>query len=50
MQFPYTQQQKGGSGCGVFAIAFVFHAAMGDNASGLQFDQLKMRRNLMKCL
>ena len=50
LQFPYTQQQKGGRDCGVFAIAFVFHAAMGDNVSGLQFDQLKMRHNLMKCL
>ena len=50
MQFPYTQKQKGGSDCGVFAIAFAFHAAMGDNISGLQFDQLKMRRHLMKCL
>ena len=51
MKFPYTQKQKGGSDCGVFAIAFAFHAAMGDNISGLQFDQLKMRRHLMpKCL
>ena len=50
VQFPYTQKQKGGSVCGVFAIAFAFHAAMGDNTSGLQFDQLKMRHHLMKCL
>ena len=42
VQFPCTQKQKGGSDCGVFAIAFAFHAAMGDNISGLQFDQLKM--------
>ena len=40
MQFPYTQKQKGGSDSGVFAIAFAFHAAMGDNISG---DQLKMK-------
>ena len=50
MQFPYTQKQKGGSDCDAFAIAFAFHAAMGDNISGLQFDQLKMRRHLTKCL
>ena len=50
VQFPCTQKQKGGSDCGVFAIAFAFHTAMGDNISGLQFDQLKMRRHLMKCL
>ena len=50
VQFPYTPKQKGGSDCGVFAIAFAFHAAMGDNISGFQFDQLKMRRHLMKCL
>ena len=50
VQFPYTQKQKGGSDCGVFSIAFAFHAAMGDHISGLQFDQLKMRRLLMKCL
>ena len=43
VQFTYTQKQKGGSDCGVFAIAFAFHAAMGDNISGLQFDQLKMK-------
>ena len=50
VRFPYTQKQKGGSDCGVFAIAFAYHAAMGDNISGLQFDQLKMRHHLMKCL
>ena len=43
VQFTYTQKQKCGSDCGVFAIAFAFHAAMGDNISGLQFDQLKMK-------
>ena len=26
VQFPYTQKQKGGSDCGVFAIAFAFHS------------------------
>ena len=47
VQFLHTQKQKGGSACDAFAIAFAFHAAMGDNLSGLQFDQLKMRRHLM---
>ena len=46
VQLTYTQKQKCGSDCGVFAIAFAFHAAMGDNISGLQIDQ----RLKMKCL
>ena len=50
VQFPYTQKQKGGSDCGVFAIAFALHAAMGHSVWGLEFDQLKIRSNHLKCL
>ncbi len=50
VKFPYTQKQRGGSDCGVFAIAFALHAAMGQNISLLEFDQLKMRSHLLKCL
>ena len=28
---PSTQQQKGNSDCGVYAIAFAVHAALGNN-------------------
>ena len=50
VKFPYTQKQRGGSDCEVFAIAFALHAAMGQNISVLEFDQLKMRSHLLKCL
>lgn len=49
VQTPYVQQQRGGSDCGLFAIAFAVHLAFGDNLSTLQFDKALMRRHLLKC-
>ena len=46
---PYAQQQNGVSDCGLFAIAFAVHLALGDDAAGLNFDQSKMRQHLLKC-
>ena len=44
---PYAQH--GVSDCGLFAIAFAVHLALGDDAAGLNFDQSKMRQHLLKC-
>ena len=49
VEMPHVQQQRGGSDCGLFAIAFAVHLAFGDNLSTLQFDQTLMRRHLLKC-
>ena len=40
---PSVQQQKRGSmNCGVFAIAYAYHAARGDDVSKLKFDAAKL--------
>lgn len=38
-----TQQQIGGTDCGLFSIAFAYHAAKGGDASKPRFDQQQMR-------
>ena len=45
-----VQQQKDGFDCGLFSIAFAYHAAAGDNVKRLNFDQDKMRGHLVSCL
>ena len=45
-----VQQQIGGADCGVFAIAFAYHAARGDSMTNLHFEQKLMRIHLIKCL
>ena len=49
MQIPPVQQQNGSNDCGLFAIAFALHAALGDNVEELEFDQSKMRDHIQKC-
>lgn len=44
-----VQQQRNGSDCGVFSIAFAYHAVAGDNLSKLIFDQDRMRAHLVSC-
>ncbi len=44
-----VQQQSGSVDCGLFAIAYAFHAALGDDVSQLRFNQSQMRRHLLKC-
>ena len=34
VHIPPVQQQRGSADCGVVAIAFAFHAAMGDEIKG----------------
>ena len=44
-----VQQQKGMTDCGLFAIAFAYHSARGDDVSKLEFDQSIMRQHLLDC-
>ena len=46
---PSLQQQKGTNDCGVFAIAFAYYMASGDNVEIIEFDQGKMRNHLSDC-
>ena len=43
------QKQKGVSDCGPFAIAFAYHAALGDDLRTITFDQDKLRTHLVTC-
>ena len=47
-QYP-VQQQSGSTDCGLFSIAFAYHAAIGDNLRTLIFDQGRMRSHLLSC-
>ncbi len=46
---PHVQQQVGTYDCGIFAIAFALHAALGQKISSIEFNQSAMRTHLMKC-
>ncbi len=46
---PRVQHQIGGSDCGLFAVAYIFHLALGDRPEELIFDQVKMRDHLITC-
>ena len=35
--------------CGAFAIAFAYHAAIGDDLRQIQFDQQRMRGHIVQC-
>ena len=41
--------QQGETDCGLFAIAFAYHAARGDDLSKIKFHQEKMRQHLVQC-
>ena len=47
---PPVQRQLGDKDCGVFAIAFAYHAARGNDLSGFTFNQAEMRPHLVTCL
>ena len=49
VKVPAVQQQTGKVDCGIFAIAFAYHAASGDNPAELQFQQERMRDHLLQC-
>ena len=44
-----VQQQSGNTDCGVFAVAFAYHAAIGDAIERITFDQGQMRNHLLRC-
>ena len=46
---PMVQRQKGGQDCGVYAIACLFHLALGDKPEELHFTQEEMRLHLVQC-
>ena len=46
---PTVQWQKDGTDYGVFAIAFAYHAARGDDPSRITFNQAKMQQHLVAC-
>ena len=46
---PMVQQQKGGQDCGVYAVACLFHLALGDKPEELHFTQEEMRLHLVHC-
>jgi hypothetical protein len=48
--FPPVQQQLNHVDCGVFAIAFATHAALGKNPAGITFNTNIMRNHLLQCL
>ena len=49
VHIPQVQRQSGSNDCGVFAIAFALHAALGQCIGELTFDQSKMRKHLLEC-
>jgi hypothetical protein len=44
-----VQRQEGIADCGVFALAFAYHAARGDVVETLNFNQRALRVHLLKC-
>ena len=44
-----VQQQSGITDCGVFAVAFAYHAAIGDDLKTITFDQGQLRKHLLHC-
>ena len=44
-----VQQQTGGVDCGLFAIAFAYHAALGENLGKVTFEQESLRKHLVHC-
>ena len=41
-----VQSQAGSADCAVFAIAFGYHAVIGDDVASISFDQMKLREHL----
>ena len=46
---PNIKQQHGTTDCGAFAIAYAYHASLGDDLCTIMFDQKKMRQHLETC-
>lgn len=50
LNFPPVQCQRGGSDCGLFAIAFAVTLCTGFNPSDLQYNQASFRSHLRGCI
>ena len=50
LEFAPCQQQRNGSDCGVFAIAFATSIVLGSAPQNITFDIAKMRPHLVACL
>jgi hypothetical protein len=50
VELPPVQVQSGAVDCGLFAIAFAYDLAAGNDPSNVHYDQCKMREHLTKCL
>ncbi|CAB4043419.1 polycystic kidney disease 1-like 2, partial [Paramuricea clavata] len=50
VELPPVQVQLGEVDCGVFAIAFAYDLAAGNDPSNVRYDQSKMREHLTNCL
>ena len=48
MQMP-VHQQSNARDCGVYSIAYAYHAAVGDDIPSLNFDHTKIRSHLISC-
>ena len=44
-----VQKQEGTKDCGVYSIAFAYHAALGKNLEEITFDKDKLRSHLVTC-
>jgi hypothetical protein len=50
INIPRVQQQEGCIDCGLFALAFAVHTALGDDLTMMMFNQSLMRPHLVNCL
>ena len=50
VELPPVQIQNGELDCGVFAIAFAYDLAAGNDPTQVRYDQSKMREHLARCL
>ena len=50
VELPPAQTQQGGVDCGLFAFAFAYELADGNDPSDVSFDQGKMCQHLVQCL
>ena len=44
-----VQKQEGTTDCGLFSIAFAYHAVLGEDPAKITFDQDKLRSHLVTC-
>ena len=50
LQFQAVQEQRGGSDCGLFAVAFATSLCVGDDPTLITYKQQLLRKHLCECL